>query len=427
VPPGAGWLALGALALAGCGAKPSAADGATPEAGALAERLSFDVTASFHPGPPSEPFGILPPSSTFSLTVDTQRRLIIAGAKAVSATTTDGRRFKVLALELPGPNQGCSGLQALAFASLEVTVTEATLLGTATGTARFVQGAMESTTSFTAELTGTPDVTPPFLVGSTSVTAFDPFLPVAVRASEPLPSGAKARLVGADGSSFDMVPTVSDGVVPVVNGFAKPDVTLTPGASYTVEADGLVDFAGNPGDGSPLRIGTVAPAPLAPQDGFESVTSATFGGAGVVRSGDLVPISGAESLYVGGVGTPGHDLYMQGPELLVRLAMPPGAQKLRFTFRTVVAADARTFDGSVRVGSAGTKPTDGNVTFQAPPDSTTSLWSNGSRVTVGSDQAMTLSLPPDAHDEVVVGIATRTIDCGSDPAVGMVVDDLRLE
>jgi hypothetical protein len=48
-------------------------------------------------------------------------------------------------------------------------------------------------------------------------------------------------------------------------------------------------------------------------------------------------------------------------------------------------------------------------------------------VTVGSDQAMTLSLPPDAHDEVVVGIATRTIDCGSDPAVGMVVDDLRLE
>src|SRR5262249_20188391 len=157
-------------------------------------------------------------------------------------------------------------------------------------------------------------------------------------------SDARARIVGTAGSSFDLLPSVVQGNVPIVIAFDKPDVVLPPGDGYSVAVDGLVDLAGNSGgSGTPPRLGSIDAGPLVPEDGFESVTGPTFGGAGVVRSGPLLPIAGAQSLYVGDVSSPGHDLYLQGPQLLARLAMQPGDTKLRFTYRTVSSVASRVF------------------------------------------------------------------------------------
>ena len=426
---GAGRLVLGALALAGCGAKAAGGDGGAGEGGAFPALLSLDVTASLKTPMPPAPTLALPDTSTFSLTLDAANKVIVAGGSARPVTTDARTFFSASSFDVARASPGCMGLDSIRYDRLDFTVTGTSLAGHATGAAIFL-GPVGGSVGFTADLTGGPDTTAPFLVLRSSVTPFDPFVNLTMATSEPLPQGARARLVGVDGSSFDMIPSVTDGVIPVVSGFDLPDVVLPPGTAYSVVADGLVDFAGNSGaPDAPLRLGAVADAPLAPEDGFESVTSSTFGGAGVVRLSDLAPISGDQSLYVGGVGTPGHDIYMQGPELLVRLAMQPGDTKLRFTFRTVSAAfDARVFDGTVRVGSPGGKRSDRYVTFQAPPSSATVKFDDGTTVAIGGDQMLEVSLPPDAHDVVVVAIAARDQGCGApSPAVGMIVDDMRLE
>ena len=61
--------------------------------------------------------------------------------------------------------------------------------------------------------------------------------------SEPLPVGATARLVADDGAAIDFVPTIVDGIEPLVVGFTSGRSVLRAGQGYT-SLHGLVDFAG---------------------------------------------------------------------------------------------------------------------------------------------------------------------------------------
>jgi hypothetical protein len=233
-------------------------------------------------------------------------------------------------------------------------------------------------------------------------------------------AGAKSRLVGDSGPSFDLEPEVGvSNLVPrVLVGFAKPAVVLKPGAEYTVTAEGLVDFAGNAGTPpAPRRVAAIAPAPLVPEDGFEQATGPSLGGASVVTAN---AITGTKSLYFGFSGAPSLGGVAPGGSLLVRLALQPSDRVVRFSYRIVgfdkEAAGPATF---ATIGSVG-----GQIVSQSIPYG--GLYPLGD-VYLGPVELLVVPLPADAAGEIVVGLATQ-FTCGSVAHPGaMLVDELRAE
>jgi len=422
--------------LLGCGkgthAKPDGGDGslATPDAQAGWPR-SFDVVAVLS----GDGSTALPPTSRFTLVLDPGSGLAIAGANGrgavITVTTDDTRRFRSSVqfyAQDENPNV-CSGAEGVRYDGFDVTVTDAGLTGSATGAASISCGDCSFLVPFSATLSGVPDRTPPTLraAGSALATPFDAF---GVRASEPLPVTASARLVADDGATITLIPTVMTGDVPLIVGFSKPDVVLRSGQGYAVTFDGLVDFAGlsDPG-GPPLRVGAFPAAPIIPEDGFESVTGNTLGGAMVVTTGEALPtIAGSASLYVGQPGAPGLDA-SNGRSLLVKLARQPGDTRLRFSYRGVSVGTQPGFSGAIRVGSEGATP----GPFESFPGVTgapemLTLTVAGSPVYASAVATKDLELPVDATDEVLVSIVPNDFTCGPTRiSSGLLIDDLRLE
>jgi hypothetical protein len=429
-------VVLTLLALAACsGAKGQGpADGGPPDARAPGTR-AFDVTAALAPAGPGASTQ-LPKVSTFTLVLDGDANRIIVGAMGtgtvVPVTATGPNKLmttKPFSVNSAAPG-ACSGPSSVTFTSLQVTVSGASLSGAASGMATISCGDCAFQQPFTAVVSGMADVAAPFLVAA-GVGGFDPFAQLTFVTSEPLPVTAKASLVAVGGGRVELEPNVEPGDVPVVTSFSKPDVILAFGEQYTVALDGLVDFAGHPGQAdAPLRLGDTPAPPLAAQDGFESVTGKTFGNASVLSEPTVV-IAGTRSLYLGGASAPSLGGVAAGGSLAVRLAVQPTDTKIVFSARGVAMNSEVGFAGLVNVGSVGHK-TPVSAGFIGPftnvPPTPVTVPGGTNSVFMSAPQPVELTLPPDHSDEVIVAIMPTKITCGPSFQVnGLIVDDLRAE
>ena len=175
------------------------------------------------------------------------------------------------------------------------------------------------------EMTGVPDTAPPSLGADRN--DFDPLASLGFGASEPLPAGSAAELVGG-GERVTLVPVSPEGTG-VTTGFHREEpMALRYGISYQLGITPWVDLAGNAG-GAPPRLTTRPPPPLVPEDGFESATGSVGGGM-VIDDGSLPAIGGRRSVGLSAYGVlpPG-----AGSRFTVRLAVTPGDRVVRVALR----------------------------------------------------------------------------------------------
>jgi hypothetical protein len=409
------------------------ADGSDAEVSApLTGMRSFDVVARLTPQQDGGIFiNDFPATNKFTLVLDAAGLRLIAGAggqvSVLAVTSADGRTFHVSDRFTAGlPGSGCAGIVGVDYETLDFTVNGTSLTGHARGGVTESCGDCQFSEAMTAELTGTADVTAPTLSANGSAS-LDPFGTFGFMASEPLPPTATAQLDDGAGHALALTPITLSGNttlgIPVVIGFTKPNVVLQPGTGYSVTTSGLVDFAGNSGaSGVPLRVAAFAPAPLVPEDGFESATGPTLGGGAVITSGPVPPLSGTHSLYVGAMGAPSLGGVAPGTAFAVRLALQAGDTVVRFSYRTVSTAPGG-FAGSIVVGSVGGTSASGSVSITAAP-----TIAQQPSLFVGDVQTLSIQLPADAANEVVVGIFVSDFSCGPRPApAALLIDDLRAE
>lgn len=414
------WLWWLVALAAGCGAQ---GGGSAPPA----TLRSFDVMAQLtSPGTP-------PSSTRFTLIFDESNARILVGAggraTAVAVRSRDGRTFVALGPFSLGVRERSCGEGPL---RMELTGLVFTLSGdrlTGHATTQISLGAtsdgIERSQDVDATLAGVADATAPGLLVPPGTDVIDPMSPFVFWATEPLPPTARARLITNDGGPFELVPVVADGPVPMISGFAKPDVVVGTGPGIHLALDGLTDFAGNaPQAGEQLRVPTSGDAPLVGPDGFESATGATLGGAAVIRSGPGVPIAGGVSLFIGRGNSPQPAELPLSPALTVRMAVPPGATKVRFSFRQLFLVAK--VPGFVRLGSVGRPPGEPVALRAATVSSAVTV--GGELVNESSIDTMEVPLPADVAGEVVVLIHSPPIDCPDETGTpGLVIDDLRLE
>jgi hypothetical protein len=428
---GAGLASLVVMCAVGCGAKTLTPDAGSFVGPALAGGWrAFDVVAALT-GTSNSAASSLPASNRFTLIADADQGIVLAGGSgsglALAAsihgdTIVSGTTFMV-----GGESFGCTPPQSVQYDSLTVTVDEAgSLGGTASGLVNVSCGGCPDSVPFTAVLTGNTDGTAPTLLGPGPVDPFDPFR---LMASEPLPATATARLVAEDGTTIDLLAVIADeGPVPMVLGFYNPGIVLPAGHTYSVPLDGLVDFAGHVNQTAlSLPSTPFAPAPLVPQDGFETATGTTLGGAMVMTAGALPVIAGNTSLYVGAAGAP--LLESSGPTTLtVRLARQPDDKQLHFSYRVISTTMATPFYGMVQVGSEGglATPTISWLDAVGPAETLTLA---GKAAFASPILTADVQLQAYVSDEVVVAISGVAPSCGPRPAptAGLLIDDLRLE
>lgn len=427
------------LAAVGCGSSSRVAADADADADAdaheMAGRRSFDVLATLRGAAGA---GLdLPATASFTLVLDADAHLAIVGAKGraatVAASSSDGRTFHLGAFSIGGTRaaDGCSIGTLIQFTSLDVTVSGASLSGQARGFGQISCGDCSFNVDFTAEVTGGPDVTTPFLSLSSGSTA-GPFGQPFFIANEPLPTTARAWLQTVAGEKVELVPFTTEEEPSLVVAFRQPNV-LPASAGFTLQFDGLKDFAGLAGAAAPaLRLDGFA-APLVPEDGFESQTGAQIGGAAVLGpSAPLMPIGGQVSVYVGNENAPAIPGSKFGPTLNVRLAVQPGDTKVRFSYRTV-SAGAGLNVATVDVGAVGSAPA-APLTIVSPPGGTSTPFLDGKVVLavlmVSGIETQEIELPAGVTDEVVVSIQAARSVCSvfqTNDAVGIQIDDLRVE
>jgi len=415
-------LAVALAVWAGCSRSANSTDGGT-----FAGVHAFDVVAVLDFGGPKVPANI-PPTVPFTLVLDADTGHAIVGAKGTATRVALGKSGSKLVVPSfsVGLDAGqCAAASSLSFTSLVVAANDGGLTGTGAGDALVSCGDCQFNVPFTATVTGTPDVTPPLLFATTVPTS--PFQPFRLVASEPLAATSTAHLVSEDGTTLDLMPTTVSGDVTLVTGFENPSVVLPTGVGLAVAIGGLVDFAGLAGSAdTPLRFVSFPAPPLAPEDGFESATGTTFGGATVISGGPLPPISGTRSVYFGGAGAPAPGGVTVGKVLRVRLAVQPGDTTVAFSYRLVGPYAGGGFSGTISVGSVGKAPA--SETLANAPPGTATDWS-GTTVYVTDVATHALALPPDVGDEVLLDIESFDDNCGRPmPALGgMLLDDLRLE
>jgi hypothetical protein len=425
-------LSLAALALAACGGGSSAAPGPGWR--------SFDIIAMLTLTPPAAApasFTDFPATHAFTLAWNAQLGQGLVGAQGsvgnfVTLPSADGSRLQTGEL-VPLPvafADGCAGVAQVQYDDLTVSIAGDALTGTAHGHARFQSGDQIFEAQVTAALAGVPDATAPRLLVPASPV--DPLAGLRIAPSEPIGMPvppAQPALVGDN--SGDVVPLLlAQSAGSFVSAFTTDGRALRHGETYKLRIDGLMDFASHPVVTMPPSFTTPPAPPLVPEDGFESVTTPTFGGAGVLHGEPLTPIAGTTSLVLNtGVGGGfGFLPYHLGPSVALRLVVSSGDTVVRFQSQlvTVYELPEATFFGEVRVASPGgavgrrtnitatgfakvTLPVDGDV-YIAPP------------------ATIEVPLPAGTTGEIVFEIAGVTFGCGlPPPPTALIIDDLRVE
>jgi len=274
----------------------------------------------------------------------------------------------------------------------------------------------------TMVLTGVPDTEPPELHLSPGGDLADPWTPIWIVASEPLPLQQKwPMLRSATGDLVEFEPTIQEDFVSVLN---KPRRMLRFDDSYIVAFSGITDLPGNELAPSSAVFTTRPLPPIVAGDGFESATDATVGGAPVLSGAAAPTIEGARSLYIAPAA-------VGGPltQFAVRLSFLPGQKVVRFDYRIVNPGDA---GGTYWLVATSTGLIE---TATLNPDigaAVTASTIDGTQVLLGPTRTAAIPIPADARGEVVVArVASQAgAACGGPPAPpvpGILVDGLRAE
>jgi hypothetical protein len=376
---------------------------------------SFVVTSTF----PQDGSTSGVSSHTFTLILNGDQRVAIAGGAREGAQfgfgidgggafhSTQPIKFAIAS--------GCQS--SVTYSALTFTIDAAgALAGTARGNLILVSGDVGMVTSVTTSLAGVPDTEAPRLSLAASP---DPLAPVVVWAAEPLPRGPMPTLISAGGDSVALLAPPS--LDPFVWQFSKRARMLRYDDTYSLVIAGIADFAGNEAMTASTGFTTGAPPPLAPEDGFESVTDTTLGGAEVLSGSGAPVIAGARSLYVPPVTAP----TSSGPRFEVRLPVAAGDTALHFSYRTVNAGDPST--ASYRIGSAGGSIVE--FTLPGEPVQTTPATINGNAVMLSPLTTIRVPLPGDVGGEIVLQRTVQPPGCTRPflTVSGIIVDDLRVE
>jgi hypothetical protein len=376
---------------------------------------SFVVTSTF-----PQDAGISGVSShTFTLNLHGDVRVAIAGgpregAQFAFGIDADGAFHSTQPVRFAIAS-GCQS--SVTYAALTFTIdASGTLQGTARGTLLLISGDVGTPMNVTTSLTGVPDTQAPTLSLAAST---DPLGGLAVFASEPLPRGTNPTLVSAGGDSITLAAPPS--LDPFVHRFSMPERMLRYNEQYSLVIAGIADFVGNEATTTSTGFTTIAPPPLAPEDGFESITDTALGGAEVLSGSGAPVIAGSRSLYIPPTIAP----TSPGPRFEVRLPVAAGDTALRFRYRTVNPG----YSSGVfyRIGSEGASILP--VTLPGEPVQTTPATINGNAVMLSPLTTLTVPLPDDVGDEIVLQRTVQQAGCARPfpPFPGIIIDDLRVE
>ena len=280
----------------------------------------------------------------------------------------------------------CSGSLLYSALGFAIDASGTSLSGSGYGTLTTSDPVIETSTDATMVLTGVRDTEPPILTLSAAGDIADPWTAFWVVSSEPLP-GQQVRPVLRSATGDAMVLGAPTGMNTFVRVMAKPSRLLRYSDDYRVTLDGVTDLDGNPPPPTTaLTFKTRAPPPLVSEDGFESVTDTTLGGAQVLSAADAPTIEGARSLYI----PPAASIAGRVTQFALRLPILSGNTVLHFSYRSVNPGDA--FGVYFVVASVG--GTIGTVTL--PPDgagATTPATIGGTQVLLGPTMTATIGLP----------------------------------
>lgn len=366
-------------------------------------------------------------SHTFTMMLDTDQRLAIIGKDGDTEVRPVEQQVAgvllvvgtlVFGVSVPA---ACGG--SLLYSALNFTIDPSgdALSGVGRGTLTVSDPVLGTNTPATMLLTGVRDSAPPSLTLSAAGDIADPWTDFWVISSEPLP-GQQVRPVLRSLTGDAIVLGAPTGMDAFVRVMAKPARLLRYSDEYRVTLDGVTDLDGNPPPATTaLTFTTRAPPPLVAEDGFESVTDTTLGGAQVLSGAGAPTIQGARSLYI----PPAASVAGRVTQIALRLPILSGDTFLRFTYRSVNPGDA--FGVYFVVASVG-----GSIgTATLPPDgagATTPATIDGTQVLLGPLMTATIGLPGDAHGEVVLArLAAQPSSCGGPaprPVPGLIIDDL---
>lgn len=380
----------------------------------------------------NNPTPTLPATQTFTLVLDADARRAIMGAAGLASASpylsNDNRTFQFggdLSVNLP-PDGPCAPWAV--YSTVTITLEDnGRLTGASTGQACAAGG-----TAICAEammvVSGEPDVVAPVLTVGNAGGPIDPIIGPVVRASEPLPPNTRPMMTSTGGDQVVFPTPPSSGLDAFIAYLPPPPVLLRYEDTYSVLPNGVVDFAGNAAT-TTAQFQTGAAPPLAAQDGFESVTDATFGGATVISGAGNPVIAGSKSLYVPPQPYP-FPHHAARSQLALRLAVPPGATTIQFSYRTVDngAAGLPSYL-EFAWASVGQPITTGGL--PATPNPTTVELPDHTMIALGPVTQAEFPLAAGTGAEVVLALIDLGAPlCGGDlldPAGGVIIDDLHVK
>jgi hypothetical protein len=388
-------------------------------------------------------------SVTFVLDADALRLLV--NSECFPLTTTDGRAFR---MKGEFTLWRAASESWVTYDDVSLTVNGDHLVGTAhVKTMDITFQAASDVDLGNATFVGGPDTTAPvfFAAPYDPVTHpfqtvalspyVDPFDALRLSAGEPLPPPDLVRLRSDSGDTLTLRPDfLVDATVPhettATSGpgamsFFTPYVLLRYADHYRLVVDGIADFAGNAAVG--LEFDTPPKPPLVPQDGFESASPADgLAGAQVIDGTGLPVITGGKSLYGPNEPLDPQKCFLgqvHGTPFALRLAVPPGATVVRFSYREVSSHLGGSSNHGAAVGVEGGAIASSTVTFMGGPSAAVMKIDlpNGTTAFVGPVGTGEVELPPGVGDEVVFTPGAFIDGCDDPDPTGLIIDDLRVE
>jgi len=371
-------------------------------------------------------------SHTFTMTVDSQQQIAIIGTPGSGTIVpveqvADGLRVRF------DYTSFAFGVPAVAVCGATVSYSDAVIVidpglhlsGTGRGERTTYDPSGNKRVPATAVLTGILDTEGPTLSLAAGGDLGDPWTPLWVIGSEPLPTTQRApvlRSAGGDVMAFDPQPRAD-----FLDVFARPTRMLRFNDQYYVTFDGITDLMGNaPTSSTSQAFTTRTLPPLVAADGFESVTGATLDGARILSGTGAPTITGARSLYLPPAESLGTSSTVT--QFALRVPIAVGNTVLRFSYRIVNPGDGSNVSyviGSVG-GPIGTATLPADVTSPMTPATI-----DQTPVTLGPIQTTAIGLPGSAYMEVVFArLASQPTSCGGPaprPVPGVIIDDLHAE
>lgn len=369
-----------------------------------------------------------PATHSFTVFVDAQGLRLVAGARgegvavALARTSTGFTTKEQFWLPIGG-DRFCQRVR-VAYQELSFSVEGGRLIGTGRGWASDdrIEG---STASMTATLEGVLDQEPPTI--TTSSATIDPMGDdTYFGASEPLAESA-ASLIGAQGDVFVLGAQVSEASPPFTTWFMRSPLMLNWGTTYQVMTEALFDLGGLMGvrNGGPTVATPPAP-PLVAEDGFESVTTPTLGGAVMAAGAIFKPLTGAKSLLIADGDL---DEQKLTPSVVLRLAVQPGDTVVRLSSRVFKAFEFE-FEhpvATVRLGVPGRDVVDSSI-WTRRKEQVPVRDSHGAYLYAEPVSTLEVGIPPGAAGDLSVRIQMNVPKCAK-PAlpIAVVIDDVRVE